>query len=289
MNSANVSNPNLKPAGAMTKFHVHMVSDATGETLRSVARAALVQFEHAKDREEHVWALIRTAQQMEPVLKSISELRGIVLYTLVDVTLRDVLEKTCRELGVPCVSVLDPVINAFTKFLGEEAHAQPGLQHELDAEYFARIAAMAFTLAHDDGQNTNDLDKADVVLVGVSRTSKTPTSIYLANQGLKTANIPIIPNATLPAKLSQLDGPMVVGLTVNPDRLVMVRRQRLMSIKESAETDYVNLDSVRAEVAEARKIFSRHDWPVIDVTRRSIEETAAAILNLYARRLEARQ
>lgn len=281
----------------MTKFHVHLVSDATGETLRSIARAVIVQFQHARESNEHLWALVRSAQQMEEVLKSISELRGIVLYTLVDPELRDTLKKACQKLGIPSVSVLDPVVAAFTKFFGEEAHAQPGLQHELDANYFARIAAMSYTLAHDDGQNVGDLDQADIVLVGVSRTSKTPTSIYLANQGLKTANIPIVPGSTLPEQLTRLaaiqlveqqaPGPQVIGLVINPDRLVMVRRQRLMAMKVTEETNYIDLDGVRSEVAEARKIFQRYNWPVIDVTRRSIEETAAAVLNLHARRREA--
>jgi regulator of PEP synthase PpsR (kinase-PPPase family) len=281
----------------MTKFHVHLVSDATGETLRSVARAVIVQFQQARESNEHLWALVRSAQQMEEVLKAISELRGIVLYTLVDPALRDRLGNACKKLGIPCVSVLDPIVDAFAKFLGEEAHPQPGLQHELDANYFARIAAMSYTLAHDDGQNAGDLDQADIVLVGVSRTSKTPTSIYLANQGLKTANVPIVPGATLPGQLTRLAapppgvppaaGPQVVGLVINPDRLVMVRRQRLMTMRVTEETDYIDLDVVRSEVAEARKIFQRYNWPVIDVTRRSIEETAAAVLNLHARRQEA--
>jgi regulator of PEP synthase PpsR (kinase-PPPase family) len=272
----------------MGKFHLHLVSDATGETLRSMARAAMVQFEHASEREEHLWALVRTPAQMEPVVRAISELGGIVLYTLVDPKLRELLETRCRGLGIPCLSVLDPVIDAFADFLGEKAQARPGRQHELDAKYFARIDAMAFTLSHDDGQGAADLERADIVLVGVSRTSKTPTSIYLANQGLKTANIPFVLGVDMPPALFRIKDPLVVGLTTTAERLIQVRRQRLKTLN-ATETDYVDLASVRREVAEAMKLFAQHAWPVIDVTRRSIEETAAAILNLFSRRLEARQ
>lgn len=270
----------------MTRFHLHLVSDATGETLVSVAKAALVQFEDA-DPVQHLWALVRNKAQLHHVMEGIEDNPGLVMFTLVDHTMREILQEECRRLQVPCVPVLDPVLAALANYLGAESREQPGRQHAMDAEYFSRIDAMHFTMAHDDGQNTDDLDKADVILVGVSRTSKTPTCIYLANRGLKAANIPMVPGVQLPSNLEQLGERMlVVGLTASPDRLVQIRRNRLLSLKQEPETEYVDMDAVKAEITEARRLFSRLDWPVIDVTRRSIEETAAAIINLYARRGE---
>jgi len=267
--------------------HIHLVSDATGETLKSVAKAGLVQFQKsAEEVETHTWALVRTPAQMERVVEAISRIGGLVMFTIVDPALREILVKHCAKHRITYLAVLDPVMHAMGKFFGEKAGTQPGRQHELDAEYFARIDAMHFTIAHDDGQHTEDLDKADIVLVGVSRTSKTPTSIYLANRGYKTANIPIVPGLAPPHELETATNPLVVGLTTSPDRLVMVRRNRLLAMNEKTETDYVDADRVRLEVAEARKLCARYSWPMIDVTRRSIEETAAAILNLYNRRAE---
>ena len=272
----------------MTKFHLHLVSDATGETLVSVAKAALVQFENAEPV-QHLWALVRNKAQIYHVMENIEDNPGLVMFTLVDHTMRELLQEECRRLQVPCVPVLDPVMAALANYLGSESREQPGRQHEMDAEYFSRIDAMHFTMAHDDGQNTGDLEKADVVLIGVSRTSKTPTCIYLANRGLKAANIPIVPEVPLPEGIEALDGRvLVVGLTASPDRLVQIRRNRLLSLKQEPETDYVDMDAVKAEITHARRLFSRHDWPVIDVTRRSIEETAAAILNLHTRRQESK-
>ena len=272
----------------MTKFHLHLVSDATGETLKSLATAALVQFKKTREEvDQHMWALVRTRAQMERVAEAISKIDGLVLFTLVDPTLRDILLRVCQKQGMPCVAVLDPVFAALGSFLGEKAQSMPGRQHELDAGYFARIDAMQFTMTHDDGQGCDDIEQADIVLVGVSRTSKTPTSIYLANRGMKTINIPFIPNMPLPGCIETAQRPLIVGLTTSPDRLVQVRRNRLLSLKHHDETDYIDLEAVKSEVAAARKLFARHNWPVIDVTRRSIEETAAAILNLHQRRGEA--
>lgn len=267
--------------------HIHLVSDSTGETLKSVATAGLVQFQKSQEEVEiHSWSLVRTAAQMQRTVDAIAKTGGLVLFTLVDPQLRDALVKGCAKHRIGYIAVLDPVIHAMGKYFGEKARNLPGRQHELDAEYFARIDAMHYTIAHDDGQHTEDIDKADIVLVGVSRTSKTPTSIYLANRGYKTANVPIVPGLSLPTELHGNCQPFVVGLTTSPDRLVMVRRNRLIAMNQQAETDYVDIEQVRAEVAEARKICGKYNWPVIDVTRRSIEETAAAILNLYAKRQE---
>lgn len=270
--------------------HIHLVSDATGETLKSVAKAALVQFQKSQEEvETHTWALVRKPLQMERVVEAIAAMGGLVLFTIVDQELREILVKGCAKAKLPVLPVLDPVIIAFGKYLGEKSQNQPGRQHELDAEYFSRIDAMHFTIAHDDGQHLHDLDKADIVLVGVSRTSKTPTSIYLANRGYKTANVPIVPGLAVPPELEAARQPLVVGLTTSPDRLVSVRRNRLISMHENTETDYVNDERVREELSIARKLCTKHGWPMIDVTRRSIEETAAAILNLHARREEQRK
>jgi hypothetical protein len=207
-----------------------------------------------------------------------------VLFTLVNEDLRAKLIDGCRRLGVPCIPVLDPVIHALAAYFGETISGQPGLQHVLDTQYFERIDAMNFALSHDDGHSATQLAEADVVLVGVSRTSKTPTAIYLANRGIKAANVPYVPGIALPQALFDLRGPMIVGLTKDPARLVQVRRQRLgLGPDDPGETDYVAFDSVKREVAEARKLFTRQDWMVIDVTRRSIEETAATIMTRLSR------
>lgn len=273
----------------MKEFHLHLVSDATGETVHSVARACFVQFEGIEPIEHH-WPLVRTKGQIEKILRKIEENPGIVLFTIVKEDLRTALEIGCSRLHIPCISVLDPVIHALTAFLGLESSGQSGRQHTLDANYFDRIDAMTYTLNHDDGQSTRDLYDADVVLVGVSRTSKTPTCIYLANRGLKAANVPVVPDINLPVEFDTLDapnGPLIVGLTTDPKRLVQVRRNRLRLLDSNEDTDYVDPEVVRAEVATARRLFGDRDWPVIDVTRRSIEETAATILQILDRRRNA--
>ncbi|HEX6958036.1 MAG TPA: pyruvate, water dikinase regulatory protein [Ferrovibrio sp.] len=270
--------------------HIHLVSDATGETLKSVAKAALVQFQKSQEEVEvHTWALVRKPLQMERVIEAIAAMGGLVLFTVVDQQLREILIKGCAAAKLPLVPVLDPVIHAFGKYLGEKAQNLPGRQHELDAEYFNRIDAMHFTIAHDDGQHLGDLEKADIVLVGVSRTSKTPTSMYLANRGFKTANVPIVPGLAVPHELEIVKGPLVVGLTTSPDRLVSIRKTRLIAMNQGTSSSYVDEERVREELNMARKLCTRHNWPMIDVTRRSIEETAAAIMTLHARRMEQRR
>jgi hypothetical protein len=267
----------------MTAFHLHLVSDATGETLVSVAKAALAQFD-AAEPVTHLWTMIRNQDQLDETLAIIAEKPGLVVFTLVDHNLREHLQRRCRQLQLPSVPVLDPVIGALASFLGAESREQPGLQHVMDAEYFARIDAMQYCMNHDDGQGADNLGEADVVLVGVSRTSKTPTCVYLANRGVKAANIPIVPGVALPEGLYQLNETVVVGLVASPDRLVQIRRNRLLALSEERETDYVDLTRVREEVIHAKRLFAKQNWPVIDVTRRSIEETAAAILNHSGKR-----
>lgn len=261
-------------------YHIHLVSDSTGETLESIANAALAQF---KDRNvnRHYWPLMRTPIQMERVVDDIVETPGLVMYTLVNKEIRNVLEKKCRTLNLPILSVLDPVINLLGSYLGAKAARQPGLQHIMDAEYFDRIDAVHYTMAHDDGQMCEDLSGADIVIVGVSRTSKTPTSMYLANKGFCTANIPFVPNCPLPSGLDHVEDKFVIGLTTSPDRLIQIRENRLISLKEDDTSDYTDFELVREEVKLCRRLCSENSWPVIDVTRRSIEESAVAILNLY--------
>ena len=267
----------------MQTFHLHLVSDATGETLNALAKVALVQFDGV-DPIEHMHAMVRSEKQMALVLGTIDRAPGLVMFTLVNPALRDQLEAGCQRLGVPSIAVLDPMLNSLSAYLGAESQGRPGHQHQLDAEYFDRIEAMAYTMAHDDGIKTDDLHLADIIIVGVSRTSKTPTGIYLANRGLKVANVPLVPGIPLPPELDGLKRPMIVALTAAPDRLVHVRKNRLLSLSETDDTDYVDPEAVAEEIAQARKLFARNRWPVIDVTRRSIEETAAAIFNLYQKR-----
>ena len=268
--------------------NLHLVSDATGETNHQVARACLVQFGDIRTN-EHVWTLVRTPAHIEKILASATENPGPVLFTLVDPELRRILQDGCQRINVPCVSILDAVVDTLSAYLGTAiARPRPGGQHELDAAYFDRIEAMNFTIAHDDGQMAQTLHEADIVLLGVSRTSKTPTSLYLANRGYKTANIPIVPSVDLPAELFQLTDPFVIGLTNDPNRLIQIRQNRILMLNQRDNTDYVDLEQVRQEVQNARRLFAKQGWPVIDVTRRSIEETAAAVLQRYQSYLEKR-
>jgi hypothetical protein len=261
-------------------FHLHMISDATGETLITVARAATVQYAQMRAI-EHVHSMVRTGKQLDRIIAELEEAPGIVLYTLVDRELGERLEAACRNLGIPCASVLEPVLQLLQNYLGATSGRRIGAQHVLDAEYFRRIDALNFTLVHDDGQLAGSLEDADIVLVGISRTSKTPTSIYLANRGIKTANVPIVPGIPLPAQIETLKRPLVVGLIASPERIVQLRENRILSLNAaSADLAYVDKAAVANEIAFTRKLCARHSWPIIDVTRRSIEETAAAILAL---------
>ena len=261
-------------------FHLHLVSDSTGETLITVARAVVAQYEGIAAI-EHVYPLVRSMTQLDRVMAEITAAPGIVLYTLVEPELSEKLEECCRASGSPHLSVLAPVHSLMQSYVGAHSTHRPGAQHMLNAEYFKRIDAMNFTLLHDDGQLPADINDADVILVGVSRTSKTPTAIYLANRGVKTANIPLVPGVPAPAQLEHARKPLVVGLVASPERIVQIRQNRLLSMRADDDTDYVDRDRVAEEVAMSRRLCARHNWPMIDVTRRSIEETAAAILDLY--------
>ncbi|HWK41037.1 MAG TPA: pyruvate, water dikinase regulatory protein [Croceibacterium sp.] len=267
----------------MTQLHLHLLSDSTGETLEMIAKAALAQFDDAEVI-RHFWPMVRSLQHLDRIVEDLAANPGLVLYTLVNDDTRRRLEERCMALGLPHVAPLDGVTVALENALGEQAKGRPGRQHMLDDAYFARVEAIQYTIAHDDGIMPEDWEEADIVLAGVSRSSKTPTSIYLANRGYKVANIPLVMESPPPPILFSLQRPMVVGLTTAPRRLVEIRRNRLLSLNEKTETAYVDEDRVETEVAFARRIFSDNGWPVIDVTRRSIEETAAAIMKLYTGR-----
>ena len=261
------------------RLHLHLLSDSTGETLENIAKAALAQYDDVETL-RHFWPMVRSEAHLERILLEISQNPGLVLFTLVNSDIRRTLEARCRAMGLPAVAPLDPVNHALSNLLGQEAKARPGRQHMLDAAYFARVDAIQFTIAHDDGVGEENWEEADVVLVGVSRSSKTPTSIYLANRGYKTVNVPVVVESPPPPSLFHLKNPLIVGLTTSADRLVQIRRNRLLSLNQQPETSYVDQDSVAREVAFARRMFADRGWPVIDVTRRSIEETAAAIIQL---------
>ena len=266
-------------------FHLHLVSDATGETVQSVARACLVQFEGAAPI-EHIWTLVRNERQIDEVIKAIETDPGFVLFTMVNVNIRTRLQAACQRLQIPCVSVLQPIMSALGGFLQVEGQARPGRQHLLDGEYFERISAMDYAMTHDDGQGVWNLEEADVVLLGVSRTSKTPTCIYLANRGIKAANIPIVPGVELPPEVFDLTSPLVIGLTNEAGNLLHVRRNRLRMMNEQDETTYVDPVAIAEEITQAKRLFTAQNWPIIDISRRSIEETAAAIIQLTVQQQE---
>ena len=267
------------PARLATYFHVHLVSDSTGETLNAMARAVCARFDNVLPI-EHIYALVRSQRQLDRALGDIEEAPGVVIHTIVDDKLRHALEEGCRRLDMPCIPALDPLVSALSRYLGAATTSRVGAHLRLDNDYFNRMDALNYAIGHDDGQGGQDLDEADVVLVGVSRTSKTPTCIYLAHRGVRAANVPLVPGRPIPEKLTQLKKAMVVGLTISPDRLIQIRRNRLLSLQENRQSSYIDTDVVRDEIIQARRLYERHAWPTIDVTRRSVEETAAAILNL---------
>jgi hypothetical protein len=270
------------------QFFLHLVSDATGSTLHGLARACVAQFEDVQPIEKF-WNLIRSEAQLDMVIEGIQEAPGPVLFTFVDQDMQRKLRNACRELNLPCVPVLEPIMRGLSSYLGKEVKNMPGIQHELNDAYFDRIEAVDFALSFDDGQNFDGIEDAEVILVGVSRTSKTPTCIYLANRGIRAANIPLVPGVNIDDNIFKLEGPLYIGLTENPERLAQLRRNRLSSGSEEldaryVENKYLDVELIKEEVRTARRLFSTHNWPVIDVTRRSVEETSAEILTLLSRR-----
>jgi len=270
----------------MTQLHLHLLSDSTGETLENIAKAALAQFDGV-DTVRHFWPMVRSETHMDRVMSDIAQNPGLVVYTILNIDHRARLETHCRALNLPMVAALDPITTALSAMLGQKAKARPGSQHSLDDAYFARVDAIHYTIAHDDGVGSENWEQADIILAGVSRTSKTPTSIYLANRGFKTANIPLVLESPPPDSLFQLRKPLIVGLITSADRLIQIRRNRLLSLNQAPETAYVNQDNVAREISFARRMFADNGWPVIDMTRRSIEEAAAAIITLYQERKDA--
>jgi regulator of PEP synthase PpsR (kinase-PPPase family) len=266
-------------------FHVHLVSDATGETLNAIAKAALAQFE-GLNVEEHSYMLVRSARQLDRVVENVAAWPGLVFFTLVNQELRRELIAQCTRLSMPCLDVMEGPIVMMRQFLGQAETHRPGAQHDLDQRYLKRIEALNFTIQHDDGQALDTIGGAEVVLVGASRTSKTPTCVYLAIRGVRAANVPLVPGIPLPSQLLNVKGPLVVGLWATPDRLVQVRRNRLNTMGEVRDTDYVDLETVRGEITNTRRLFEAQEWPAIDVSRRSVEETAASVINLLAERRE---
>jgi len=263
-------------------FHVHLVSDSTGETLVAMMKASTAQFRSATAL-EHLHALVRSEAQLERTLENIESKPGVVLYTIINPERRSRLEAFCRRRNIPAVSILDPTLSVLGRYLGAAMTDEVGAQRNLDDAYYSRIEALDYAMAHDDGQNVHGLAEAEIILLGVSRTSKTPTCIYLANRGYKAGNIPLVPGAPLPAILDNFKKPFVVGLVASPDRIVQIREQRLMGLNQTKQTDYIDQDRVRVEMRDAKRMFLRKGYKVIDVTRRSIEETAAQVINLYNR------
>jgi regulator of PEP synthase PpsR (kinase-PPPase family) len=265
----------------MTKktINIHLVSDSTGETLSSVARAVLSQFEGVESN-DFIWPLVRTKPQLDRVIAAIEQSPGVVLYTILHDELVEELRRKCFQLRIPCIPVLSHIIAEFSGYLGMNISHTVGRQHLLDNEYFSRVEAISYTMTHDDGQSSWDLYDADIVIVGVSRTSKSPTSVYLSCRGFKTANIPFVSIETIPQTVYDLKKPLIVGLTINPEKLVQIRQTRLSSLGQDTSTDYINIEAIQQEVTESRKLFSKLACPVIDVTKRSVEETAAKIIQL---------
>ncbi|MBI4031142.1 MAG: kinase/pyrophosphorylase [Proteobacteria bacterium] len=268
------------------QFYLHLISDATGTTLQGLARAVLSQFDNI-DPVERFWPLVRTEKQLERTIADITDNPGPVYFTLVDQGMRRKLQQSCQKIGVPCFPVLDPLLRGLSAWLGVPAKGIPGLQHALDEAYFHRIDAMDFAMSFDDGQSLEGIDHADVILVGVSRTSKTPTCVFLARRGIMAANVPFVPLVPFPQRVLELKGPLIVGLTEAPDRLVALRKSRLKADPKDARHNnnaYLDPIKVEEEVREARRFFAKRGWPVIDVTRRSVEETAAEIQILLQRK-----
>lgn len=266
-------------------FHVHLVSDATGETLVAMMKACCAQFRDATPL-EHLHALVRTEDQLTQTLEEIEDKPGVVLYTVTKEEHRKRLEDHCARLNIPAISILDATIAMLGRYLGAAQTHEVAAQRQMNTEYYDRIAALDFAMAHDDGQNVPGLKDAEIILLGVSRTSKTPTSIYLANRGYRTGNIPLVPGMPLPAILDSFEKPFIVGLVASPDRIVQIREQRLTGLRQTENTDYIDKNLVRNEMRDAKRLYLKKGYAAVDVTRRSIEETSAQIINLYQRRAQ---
>ena len=260
---------------------VYLISDSTGETLDRIFMALKAQFSNF-NYELNQFSFTRTENQILTILKDAkSQESPIILYTVVNSKLAKFLSDEANKKKIPCFGVLGDLILNFSKILNQKATHEPSAQHVLDEDYYKRIEAIQFTMNHDDGNNTANILDSDIILIGVSRTSKTPTSIYLANKGLKTSNIPLVNEMIIPQDVMKSDSLCVVGLVTEAERLFDIRRNRLNSLKENEASDYTNLEKIRAEVDRSKKIFKKNKWPIIDVTRKSVEETAASVIKIY--------
>jgi len=261
---------------------LHLVSDSTGETLKAVATAAAAQFSKL-EYQQKTYPMVRTVTQLERVFKNIKEEKGVVLCTLVEEEVRKKLEWFCKKEGILYLPVMENIISILEEYTGFEAINKPGGQHILNDDYFKRIEAINYTLEHDDGQGQLDLENADVIVVGVSRTSKTPTCIYLANQGIKAANYPLVPHVGISEELENVKNTQVVALITSAHTLVEIRRKRSLELGlNNTDNDYIDIHKVEEEITTAKRIFANKGWPVIDITRRSVEETASAIMNILS-------
>lgn len=272
----------------MKEVHIHLVSDSTAGTVSAIARAVVAEFEGV-NAEEHIWALLRSEKQLERFKESLTNNPGPVFYTMVDNELSEKLQRICARLNVPCIHPLERVSNSLSAYLQQEVSAQPGSRHAMDDSYFSRIDAIDYTLSHDDGKRHWELASSDIILVGPSRTSKSPTCVYLAYGGLRAANVPYVHGVDLPDELFEIEGPLIVGLIIHPQRLIEIRKSRLQSIGHEALENYADNTKVEEEIKSARQLYRQQSWPVIDVSQRSVEETAAAIMNIYHRRREEEQ
>ena len=263
-------------------FQIYLISDSTGETLDRIFLALKAQFKNIEYK-VHSYSFTRTENQILKILEDAKKnINSVILYTIVDNNLAKYLANTSDEKKIPCFGVLGNLILNFSKILNQKASHEPSGQHALNDEYYERIEAIQFTMSHDDGNLINEIQQSDIILVGVSRTSKTPTAIYLANKGFKTSNIPLVNENSLPAKLK--NNPQltcVVGLNTEPERLVDLRKNRMNSLKETENKSYTNIENIKKEVADAKKTFQKYKWPSIDVTRKSVEETAASIIKIH--------
>ena len=263
-------------------YQIYLISDSTGETLDRIFLALKAQFPHFEYETNH-FSFTRTESQTLSILKQAKEDKNsIILYTIVNSKLAKYLTEKSYEKNIPCFGVLGDLILNFSKVLNQKASHQPSGQHVLNEEYYDRIEAIQFTMNHDDGNQTDDIEKSDIILLGVSRTSKTPTSIYLANRGFKTSNIPLVNKNSIPTKVTEKNFiPCVVGLVTEAERLYDLRKNRLTSLKEDQNSEYVNIEKIKEELNSARRIFKENNWPTIDVTRKSVEETAASVIKIY--------
>ena len=272
----------------INQLHLHLISDSTGETVHQYARAGLGQFQDVNIT-EHIWTLVRNKAHIDAVERNLEKNPGVVLFSIVDIEIRQMLEKICNDKGVPSLSILDPVVDLFSTILGTQTTKKVGAQHKLDTAYFKRMAAVEYAVVHDDGLNIENLHDADMLLVGVSRTSKTPTSMYLGHRGFKVGNYALVPNVPFPIEKLPNKNIFIVGLTTDPKRLMQVRKTRLQHLSDSNNATYADIELITNEIREARKLFTQHNWPVIDVSRRSVEEIAASIIHLHRQWLDDKE